>query len=232
MKSTKKFTLLLVALFISSLTLAQTVKVKKENARIKGENIEGFEVELEGAYADVNASLVKFLKTIGKIKQSGDEITVNNPTLNSTSYELPVLATTKEKGKTTSAWIGIKAADWPTDNVDKINKELEKQLYDFGVKFYRDKIQVQVDESLRASMAVEKQQLKLVNQSKELTTKLEDNKREKIQLEKSMENNKLEYETLLKKIEQNKHDQDSVAIAGDQIKKVTEMHKAKQSKVN
>lgn len=232
MKSAKKFTLMLAALFISSLTLAQTVKVKKENARIKGENIEGFEVELEGAYADVNASLVKYLKTIGKIKQSGDEITINSPTLNSNSYELPVFATTKEKGNNTTAWIGIKASEWPTEDVDKINKALEKQLYEFGVKFYRDKIQVQVDESLRASMAVEKQQQKLVNQNKELTTKLEDNKREKIQLEKLLENNMLEYETLLKKIEKNKHDQDSVAIAGEQIKKVTEMHKTKQSKVN
>lgn len=232
MKSARKFTLLLVVLFISSFTLAQTVKVKKENARIKGENIEGFEVELEGAYADVNASLVKYLKTIGKVKQSGDEITVNSPTLNGAQYELPVFATTKEKGINTTAWVGIKAADWPADNVEKINKELEKLLHEFGVKFYRDKIQVQVDESLRATAAVEKQQQKLVNQNKELNTKLEDNKREKIQLEKSLENNKLEYELLLKKIEKNKHDQDSVNLAGEQIKKVTEMHKARQGKVN
>ena len=232
MKSTKKFTLLLVSLFISLLALGQTVKVKKESARIKGESIEGFEIELEGAYADVSASFVKYLKTIGKVKQSGAEITINEPTLNSTNYSVPVFATTKEKGKNTSAWIGIKSSEWPTDHVDKVIKELEKQLYDFGVKFYRDKIQVQVDETLRASQAVEKQQQRLINQNKELNTKLEDNKREKIQLEKSIANNSLEYETLLKKIEKNKHDQDSVAMAGGQIKKATEMHKVRQSKVN
>ncbi len=232
MKSTKKFTLLFVALFISLLALGQTVKVKKENARIKGENIEGFEIECEGAYADVNASFVKYLKTIGKVKQSGSEITINEPTFNSTNYGVPVLASTKEKGKNTAAWIGIKTSDWPAESVDKVNKELEKLLYEFGVKFYRDKIQVQVDESLRASQAVEKQQQKLVNQNKDLNTKLEDNKREKIQLDKSIENNKLEFETLLKKIEKNKHDQDSISIAGEQIKKVIEMHKVRQSKVN
>ncbi len=232
MKSAKKFALLLTLIFISLITLAQTVKVKKESARIKGENIEGFEIELEGAYADVNASLVKYLKAMGKVKQSGNEITINEPTLNSTNYSVPVFATTKEKGKSISAWIGIKSSEWPTDNVDKVNAALEKQLHEFGVKFYRDKIQVQVDESVRASQAVEKQQQKLANQNKELNTKLEDNKREKIQLEKSIENNKLEFETLLKKIEKNKHDQDSITIAGDQIKKVIEMHKTRQSKVN
>lgn len=232
MKSAKKFALLLTIILISTNLVAQTVKVKKESARIKGENIEGFEIELEGAYADVNASFVKYVKALGKVKQSGDEITINEPTLNSTNYSVPVFATTKEKGKNTSVWIGIKSSEWPTDHVDKVNKEVEKQLYDFGVKFYRDKIQVQVDETLRASQAVEKQQQRLINQNKELNTKLEDNKREKIQLEKSIANNSLEYETLLKKIEKNKHDQDSVAIAGGQIKKATEMHKVRQSKVN
>jgi hypothetical protein len=232
MKSTKKFTALLVALFISLLALGQPVKVKKESARINGENIEGVEIELEGAYADVNASFVKYLKTSGKVKQSGDEITINEPTLNSIQYSAPVFATTKEKGKNTAAWIGIKSFDWPTESVDKVNKDLEKLLYEFGVKFLRDKIQVQVDESLRASQAVEKQQQKLVNQNKELNSKLEDNKREKIQLEKSIQNNTLEYETLLKKIEKNKHNQDSIALAGEQIKKVTELHKARQSTVN
>ena len=86
--------------------------------------------------------------------------------------------------------------------------------------------------SLRASQAVEKQQQKLVNENKSLNTKLEDNKREKIQLEKSMQENVVENGTLLKKIEKNKHDQDSVATAGEQIKKVVEMHKENQRKVN
>ena len=145
---------------------------------------------------------------------------------------MPVFATTTEKIRVQPRWIGIKPADWPEEDVKKIMKELEKTIYGFGVKFNQDKIQVQIDESVRASLAVEKQQQKLVNQNKEMNVKLEDNKREKIQLEESLENNKLEYETLLKKIEKNKHDQDSVSLAGEQIKKVTEMHKDRQKKVN
>jgi hypothetical protein len=105
-------------------------------------------------------------------------------------------------------------------------------MHDFGVKFYREKIQVQIDESLRAAQAVDKQQQKLTNENKNLNVKLEDNKREKIQLEKSIENNKLANADLLKKIAKNKHDRDSVALAGVQIKKVMEAQKEKQRKVN
>ena len=182
--------------------------------------------------AAVNTSLGKYLKTIGKIRQSNDVITVNEPTINGATYASPVYGLTKQKGKNVAAWIGLKAADWPEEDVRKVNKELEKLIYEFGVKFYRDKIQVQIDESTRALQAVEKQQQKLVNVNRDLTMKLEDNKREKIQLEKSLEANALEYETLLKKIEKNKHDQDSVSVVGEQVKKVVDMQSEKQRKVN
>ena len=231
MKSNKKFILLILPFFIAAFTQAQTVKVKKENARVKGENKEGFEVTLDGSANDVNNSFVKFLKTMGKVKQAADLLTLNEPTINGKAYTLPVFAVTKDNGKNASAWIGINEAEWTTD-AEKINKELEKIIYDFGVKFYRDKIQVQIDESTRATQAVEKQQQRLVNENKNLNARLEDNKREKIQLEKSLENNKVEHETLLKKIEYNKKAQDSVAIAGEQIKKVTEMHRERQKNVN
>jgi len=232
MLATKKFLPIAFLILISTLTFSQTVKVKKESARIKGENTEGYEVELEGTVNEVNASFVKFLKTTGKVKQSDDVITVNEPSLGSISYSLPVFAVSKGKGNGAAAWIGIRATDWGKEDAERANKELEKLAYDFGVKFYRDKIQVQIDESLRAQQAVEKQQQRLANENKSLGIKLEDNKREKLQLEKSIENNTLENETLLKRIEKNKHDQDSVALAGEQIKKVVEMHKEKQRKVN
>ncbi|HTJ52515.1 MAG TPA: hypothetical protein VL443_23810, partial [Cyclobacteriaceae bacterium] len=102
----------------------------------------------------------------------------------------------------------------------------------FGVQFYRDKIQEQIDESNRALSAVERQQQRFSNQNRDLNMKLEDNKREKIQLEKSLVDNKTEYETLLKKIEKNKKDQDSLITSNEQIKKVIEAQKARQGKVN
>jgi hypothetical protein len=232
MNPSKKFTLLISAMLLTAFSYAQTVSVKKEPARVKGENTDGYEVMLEGAVTDVTTALVKFLKATGKVKQSPDLITVGEPTFQGIEYGATVYAVTKEKGKSAAAWLGIKPAEWPKEDVDKIRKELEKMLHDFGVQFYRGKIQLQIDESNRAAQAVEKQQQRLVNENKSLNTKLEDNKREKIQLEKSLANNKLQYETLLKRIAKNKHDQDSVAVAGGQIKKVVEMHKEKQKKVN
>ncbi|HEY9045133.1 MAG TPA: hypothetical protein VIN08_04525 [Ohtaekwangia sp.] len=227
----KKFLLFATISLISFSVHAQTVTVKKESSRIKGENTEGYETLLDGTSAEVNTSFTKFLKAYGKVKQSEGIIILNEPTLSGSTFTTPIYAMVKDKSQKTSAWIGIRA-DSSTTDVSKINKELEKILHEFGVKFYRDKIQVQIDETTRATQAVEKQQQRMINEGKTLATKLEDNKREKIQLEKALENNKTQYELLLKKIEKNKHDQDSIAIAAEQIKKVTAMHKEKQQKVN
>ncbi|MFZ6010172.1 MAG: hypothetical protein ACOYXT_07455 [Bacteroidota bacterium] len=209
---------------------AQTVKVQKETARVKGENADGYEVELEGAKDEVEASLTKYLKQAGKGKQNDDIIVISMPVIGGRSYTSPLYATTKDKGKTSIAWIGIKASEWTS--ADEVKKDIEKMVRDFGVNFCRDRIQGQIDESNRALQAVEKQQQRLLNQNKDLTFKLDDNRREKVQLEKSLENNKLELEALTKKLEKNKKDQDSVALAGEQIKKVVEMHKERQRKVN
>ena len=227
----KKFTLI-VLFILSVLTMsAQTVKVKKENTRITGDSAEGYEVELEGTVNEVHSAFAKFLKLYGKVKQSEGILTINEPAINGSSYTFSIYATVKETGKNATAWIGSKFSGQDAD-ASNINAALEKLIADFGVKYYRDKIQVQIDETNRAYQAVEKQKQRLVNENKTLLTKVEDNKREKIQLEKALENNKLENETLLKRIEKNKLDHDSVALAREQIKKVAEIYKEKQRRVN
>ena len=110
--------------------------------------------------------------------------------------------------------------------------QLEKLVYQFGVKFYRDKIQAQIDEGQQAFDAVVRKQQRLTNQSKDLTIRLGNNEQEKVQLEKTLESNKLENLVLLQKIVNNKKAQDSVALASEQIKKVIELHKERQRKVN
>jgi hypothetical protein len=232
MGCSKKFIVFFGVFVIFSSTFSQTVKVKKETARVKGENLAGFEVELTGKPADVEESFSKFLKALGKGKQTDNVITLAEPTVGGKKYTFPVYGVTKDKGNTAAAWIGLKDSEWPKDESGKVIPELEKLIKEFGVKFYRDQIQLQIDESTRASQAVEKQQQRLVTENKSLTTKLEDNKREKIQLDKSLQANVVENGSLLKKLEKNKHDQDSVAVAGEQIKKVVEMHKERQRKVN
>lgn len=227
----KKFFLLLVPFFITAYAPAQTVKVKKEKSTVKGESMDGFSVDLQGTLSEVTKSFSAFTKTLGKIKQT-DIIVIAQPNISGFAFAHPVYGITRENGKSATAWIGFNLSVSSKEDADKLSKELEKLMYDFGVKFYRDKIQVQIDESVRATQAVEKQQQRLVYENKSLGTKLEDNKREKIQLEKSLENNKLENQTLLKKIEQNKKAQDSVAVAAEQIRKMVEVHKQRQKKVN
>ncbi|MCK6616919.1 MAG: hypothetical protein L6Q51_04680 [Cyclobacteriaceae bacterium] len=222
--------LILIASTVAA--VAQSVKVTKETARIKGKNADGFEVALEGTVDEVNTALTKYLKTFAKLKLGANPIATSEFAVGGSVYKSPVYALTKEKGDRTAAWIGIKTDEWTLDEADKINKELERLTYDFGVQYYRDKIQVQIDESTRALQAVERQQQRLTAESKNLNIRLENNQKEKVQLEKSMDANKLEYLNLLTKIEQNKKSQDSLAIALEQVKKVVEMHKEKQRKVN
>jgi len=228
---TKKFFIVLLPFFIAAYSEAQTVKVKKEKSTMKGEAMEGYAVELQGTLSEVSASFMKFLKTIGKVKQ-GDFLLVNEPNVNGLPLSQPLYGMSTQNGKTATAWLGYNPSSWKKEELDKINKELEHLMKDFGVKFYRDQIQAQIDESLRATQAVEKQQQRLLNENKSLSAKLEDNKREKVQLQKSIEDNKVENGTLIKKLEMNKKAQDSVAVAAEQIKKVVEMHKERQRKVN
>lgn len=214
-------------------TYAQKVTVNKKSERIKSESAEGYSTELEGRKEDIVSAFSRFLKDLGKIKSGSDYQFVEGPALGGTVYSTGVVyAQSGGNEEKTSVWLGIKAAEWTVNDITLVEKQLEKLVYQFGVKFYRDKIQAQIDEGLQAANAVVRQQQRLTNQNKDLTIKLSNNGQEKIRLEKSLEANKLENLVLLQKMENNKKSQDSVRLAGEQIKKVIEMHKERQRKVN
>ena len=206
---------------------AQTVDVKKETAWIDGEKINGFQVDLIASAEEVENSLSRFLKSIGKPKTSADYLTIAEPTIGGRKSGNILYATSKASGKTTAAWIGTLSAGEETSQ----NQDLQKLVYDFAVTFYREKIQLQIEESLRALQAVEKQQARLINQHKDLNNKIDNNKREKIALEKAFVQNSAELEDLTKKLASNGEAQDSVAVAAEQIRKVVEMHRERQRKV-
>lgn len=207
---------------------AQSVITKKEASRVEGENVIGYEVTLGAPEEEVRVSLTKFLKALGRTRQSGDYITISEPVVGGKKYTQTLYAITGSLGNSASAWIGMQTNAGDESSLDR---DLDKLTYDFGVTFHREKIQTQIDESLRALQAVEKQQSRLTNQNKDLNHKIESNKREKIELEKSLINNKIELEDLTKKLAANGKAQDSVAVAADQIRKVVEMHKERQRKV-
>jgi hypothetical protein len=221
-----------ICILLTFSAVAQTVKVKKEQTRIKNDYADGFEVELPGTYEEIDEALEKLIKSLGKSKETEGYYAVAEPSIVGRTYTSPVYGSTKQVGNMISAWIGVKKSEWKDNDAENVSKALESMVYEFGVTFHRDKIQKQIDETLRAAQAVERQTQRLTNQNKSLTSKIENNKQEKIDLEKSLVNNKIELETLTRQLEKNKKDQDSVAVAGQQIQKVLDMHRDRQRKVN
>jgi len=209
--------------------LSQTVTTKKESSRIDGQNSDGYQVELSASADEVKPSLVKYLKTFARTRNSGEYITVVNPVINGKTFTGTLYATTKQPGNIVAVWMGFRSGGEEEPDLDS---NLRTLVHNFGVTFYREKIQQQIDESVRALQAVEKQQMRLVNQNKDLNNKIENNKREKIELEKSLAENGIELETLTQKLAANGKAQDSVAVAAEQIKKMMEAHKERQRKVN
>jgi predicted RNase H-like nuclease (RuvC/YqgF family) len=195
--------------------------------------MEVYATTLEGKKEEVSAAFVKFLKTLGKLKQSSEPMILSESVLNGTTYSGNVIYADVKKVSETSAtvWMGINPAEW-SSQASQVTTDIEKTVYQFGLKYYRDKVQVQIDEAQQAFDAVEKQQQRTLNQHKDLTTKLTNNEQEKIRLEKQLENNKLENASLKIRIEQNKKAQDSLANVSVQVQKVLEQHKEKQKKIN
>ncbi|MDZ7650895.1 MAG: hypothetical protein U5K54_29260 [Cytophagales bacterium] len=228
-----KFFLLLICVFLSGVAQSQTVTVNKQNEKIKSESIEVFATSLEGKKEDIQAAWMKFLKGMGKLKQNSDPMLVSEPTINGTAFSGGIVyAGRKEGDKNTEVWIGINPSEWDSKDVTYANRELQKMLNQFGVKFYRDQVQIQINETEEALVAVEKQQQKLLNQSKDLDLKLSNSEQEKLQLEKTLETNKLENAALKIRLENNKKAQDSLIQVTGQIKKVMATYREKQGKIN
>ncbi len=223
-----RFIVFTVLLSLPSLMHAQSIIVRKENARIEGQNAPGYQVAFQASASDVKSSLSKYLKELGKVRSSGEYLTVAEPLIDGAQRNTTLYATTKQLAGTTAAWIGA----FPnSDGEANPDAELEKLAYEFGVAFEKELIQRQIDESLQALQAVERQQTRLSNQNKDLHNKIERNKREKIQLEKSLEENKKAFEQLTLDIAANARAQDSIAIATEQIRKVVELHQERQRQV-
>lgn len=228
-----KFIFSVFAFAITSFAFGQKVTVISHNEKINGDAAEGYATELEGKKEEVETAWSKFLKDFGRPKLGASHTMISNPALGGTAYSTGVIyADVTSKNDNTRVWVGIKEGEWTVNDIGIVKKDLEKEVYRFGVKYYKDKIQAQIDEAQRAFDATTRQSQRLVNQNKDLTIQLGNNEQEKIRLEQQMEKNTFEHAVLLQKIENNKLSQDSVAQAGEQIKRVIEMHKERQQKVN
>lgn len=222
------FTLLIIS------TNGQNIKVSKQKEQVKSESIDVYAIMLEGKKEDISSSWNKYLKEIGKMKLLATPITIADPIMNGKTYTGKSFYADLTKNNETSStvWAGINPTEWNESDVEDVNRGLEKLVYQFGVTYYRQVVQKQIDETQQAVEAVEKQNQRMLNQNKDLTLKLSNNEQEKVQLEKSLEANKLENASLKIKLENNKKAQDSLANVTIQIKKVMESHKEKQKKIN
>lgn len=228
-----KFEPIAFLLLLSLAAMGQKVTTEPRSQKVNGEESEGFSTTLEGKRDDVAIAWNKFLKDYGKIKQGTSAASISGPALGGTVYKTGTLyADIKGEGESTLVWLGIKDGEWEVNDIGIVKKDLEKEVYRFGIQYYRDKIQAQIDEAQRAFDATTRQSQRLANQNKDLTIQLGNNEQEKVKLEERLQANTLEHAVLLQKIENNKHAQDSVAQAGEKIKKVIELHKERQRKVN
>lgn len=217
-----------VLFLVPLVAVAQKTQVKKETMHIEGEQATGFKAELLANQDEVTASLSRFFKTLGKTKNSGDYFTIAQPVINGKTLRGTLYGSVLQNGKSTTIWIGMPLT---AGEESSLYRDLETLTYNFAVTFQREQVQAQIDESLRALQTVEKKQVRLVNQHKDLNNKIENNKKEKIALEKALVDNKVELEDLTNKLDANVRAQDSVAVATEQIRKVVEMHRERQRKV-
>ena len=213
---------------------SQTVVVKKQNEKIKGEGAQGYSTDLEGKPNDVSSLWTKFLKEVGRVKLfSSDPVVVTEPNFDGTVYPKGIIyGHIAESGNHATVWLGMLPDEWDEKERDVANEQLEKLVYQFGVRFNRDKVQRQIDETQEAVDAVDRQTQRLINQNKDMIFQLSNNEKEKTHLEKSVENNKLENEALKIKLERNKKAQDSLVNVVVQIKKVKEAHQERLRKIN
>lgn len=229
----KRFFVFAALILFTATVFAQKVIVSKRSERVKGESAEGYSSDLDAGADDVRVSLGRFMKEAGKTKNVGDMITVNEPVVNETVYMKGVLyATVAGSDVKTRVWIGILPGEWNSNEVEGVTKEIEQMVYRFGIKYYRDAIQKQIDEAQQAADAVTKQTQKALNESKSLQNKLQNNDQEKVRLEKALEANKLEDLVLKQKIINNKKSQDSLVVVAEKINQVIKDHKDRQGKVN
>jgi hypothetical protein len=223
----------LVLTFATPIFAQQPIKVIKKGRDINTVPSLGRAIDLKGKASEVNESLGRFLKEYGKTRTTADYYWTVSPYLGGIAYNGNVLysATSGDDTKA-QVWVGIDTAGWRGTDFNKVMSAIEKMIYQFGVQFYREQIQKEIDQSQQAFEATEKQKLKLVNQSKDINQRVADNDQERVHLEKSLTTNKLEKVVLLQKLANNKKSQDSITNAGLQIKKMMDLQKEKQKKVN
>lgn len=215
------------------ISYSQKVITTRDTRQIKATSASGYAAELSGENEVISQAFNKFIKDFGKTRTSGGVTTINSPILGGTTYEKnAAYAVVKGDALKSTVWMGLISEEWPEADIETLTAAMKDLVYQFGVKFYRDQIQKEIDQTQQALDATDRKLQRLMTQNKDLNTRLVNNEQEKIKIEKSLEDNITEHVILLQKIDANKVSQDSVTNAGLQIRKVLDAQKERQQKVN
>ncbi len=223
----------IASFFVSYAALAQVVDVKPQSHKVKGGNAEGYASIVDGKAEDIESAWSRFVKGLGKTKAFSDLSIISDPILNGNEYKgMTIFTDFVTKNNATRVWLGWKPAEWLESERESVDKELSKQVFQFTLKFYQDVALGQIEESEQAVRAVERAQQRAVKEGSDLQIRIEENSRERVQLERSLETNKFNHTILLQKLENNRKSLDSLQIALDQVKKAVDLQRQKLREIH
>ena len=231
--SMKKFTIVLMVVLWSMSVIGQhKIETNNDIEKINDDKYPGVSSFVTGDDDDVEKAWRKYLKDFGKVKERKTYFELTEVTLADTYYESRIFYANMGSGeKVQTVWLGadttgMSMAEWYT-----LSEVIQKHVYNFVENYYKDKVQEEIDESIKAEDYNEKQLKKFEKEEDDLKTQLKNNEKELIRLEQAIIDNKKEHEELLEKIEKNKVDQEDTAVSLEKIKKVIELQKEKKEAI-
>jgi hypothetical protein len=228
----KKLVFIILIITIHSQLIAQRVIVEAATEKVKSSQVDGYQSKMDANKKELQDAWLKFAKNIGKSKSSGDVIEINDVVIDGEIYAgKTVYSKIIENERSTTIWMGIREKDWD-ENYTKVEPFMERLVKEFSVRFYQERIMAEIGESEKALRFAERQQSKTLNENNDLKMKLEENEREKLQLERSLNNNQLQNQVIKQKIENNTKTQDSLSVSLEKIKRMIEMQRERMRQIN
>ncbi len=174
----------------------------------------------------------KQIKEYGKVSKSGGVMIIDVAKIPSISAKpVKVYTTVQSSGKGAMVWMAIDLGDAFVVSGNSKFSAAERLLKEFGVKVYKEEIQLEIKEAEKAVNEAVKRKEKRVKEGEELQSDLVRNADEKKKLEQEIKDNASQKVQLEKDVEQNKKDQ----VAADEhiakMKKALELTKDKLNKV-
>jgi len=220
---------ILVCLWVSFGSHAQTILVKNAESTINQMPRKGVSVKIELDRRTVEKQWLKLLRSWGKLdtyKSGGYQV---NPAQISSISATPVVAFAGLEADNTGVTAFL-AIDLGTSFIVEGSKEYEpmrKILQDFATELYREDINNQIAEADKAVDAAVRFHDKKMEQAADLARALEKNKADKAKLERQLKENIDQFGKLLTDSTQNKADQSATLEEINRLRNISAQKKNK-----